>query len=161
METFNILKSGLVVHITGIVIMVGTLFASFLVYRQFWKLSTNERDKATVLFNIISRFQVAQMIGGVLVVTGGITMMIALHGVLMHAAWFKIKMIVLLLIILNAVFIARPALLELKQLLALVQVEEGEGHFKVFAVKRKITVFHALQFIFFLAIFILSAFQFN
>jgi len=161
METFNILKSGLVLHITGIVVMVGTLFASFLVYRQFWKLFTSEKDKAAVLFNIISRFQVAQMIGGALVITGGIIMMIAFHGVLMHAAWFKIKMTMLLLIILNAAFVARPAVLQLKQLLVPVQTGEAEAQFNMLAVKRKITVFYALQFIFFLAIFILSAFQFN
>jgi len=161
MDTFNILKSGLVLHITGIVVMVGTLVASFLVYQQFWKLFTNEKDKAAVLFNIISRFQVAQMIGGALIITGGITMMIAFHGVLMHATWFKIKMVMLLLIILNAALIFRPAVLELKQLLAAVHTEESGTQFKVSAVKGKITVFYALQFIFFIVIFILSTFQFN
>ena len=161
MGNYYVLKLGLVLHITGIVTMAGIFLASFIAYQQFWKLLVTEKEKALIVFKVISRFQVIQIIGGALILTGGITMMLALHGVLMSAFWFKIKMGMLLLLILNAVFVARPAGLKLKQLLAPEQADEFAVSLKVNPVKQRVTLFYSLQFLFFLIIFILSSFQFN
>ncbi len=161
MGSYYILKLGLVIHITGIVAMAGMFLGSFIAYEQFWKLLITEKERALILFRVISRFQIAQIIGGALILTGGITMMMALHGVVMSAIWFKVKMGTLLLLILNAVFIARPAGLKLKQLLALEQTGEHILSLKVNPIKQRITLFYSLQLLFFLVIFILSSFQFN
>lgn len=165
MESFFVLKFGLVLHFIGIAMMVGFTFASFVSYRKVWKFLPAEKNKAMVVENTISSFQLWQMLGGVLIVTGGVFMMIVYQHTIMQTLWFKIKMIVLLAIILNFVIIGRPALTKLKIILNDSNAETGSDSLfepsKVFSIRRRVLFFHALQIAFFILIFILAAFRFN
>jgi len=85
-------------------------------------------------------------------------MMTALHGVVMSSFWFRIKLILLGLIVLNAVITLMPAGKKLRMLLASaipVSMEEVT----VGRVRGRMRLFYLLQFLFFLLIFILSVFQ--
>jgi len=160
METFIALKSGLVLHLVGIVTMVGFTFASYAAYHQLWVFLPGEKSNALIVLKATSRFQVLQMVGGALIVIGGMIMMIAYQGAIMHALWFKIKMVVLLAIIVNAFIIGRPAMNALKRLLAETssnQAALGE----IGKIKRKLNYFHTTQLTFFFVIFILTSFRFN
>jgi len=92
-------------------------------------------------------------------------MMTALHGVVMYQSWFKIKLILLGLIILNALFVLMPAAKKLRRLLAgvLPQIDVPSnstvlsGDLK--PIRSRLLLFYVLQLSFFLLIFILSAFQ--
>jgi len=93
-----------------------------------------------------------------LIITGGVLMMTALHGVVMSSFWFRIKLILLGLIVLNAVITLMPAGKKLRMLLASaipVSMEEVT----VGRVRDRMRLFYLLQFLFFLLIFILSVFQ--
>ncbi|MHA4811463.1 hypothetical protein ACX0G9_25405 [Flavitalea flava] len=161
METFTLLKIGLIVHLIGITTMVGLTVANFLALQQLWKYLLHEQDKAMLILKAISRFPVFQMIGGMFVVLGGITMMLALHGVFMHQTWFKVKMVLLVLIILNAIFMARPAGKKLGVLLTVNSTIADTTEPGIVAVKKRLTFFHLLQLLLFFIIFILSVFQFT
>jgi len=163
MESLTILKIGLIVHITGITMMVGGMVANFVAFQQLWKFLQQEREKALLIVKAVSRFPRLQVIGGGLILAGGITMMVAFQGAFMHQTWFKIKMGLLVVIILNAVFIARPAGRKLRVILSGNAGGDAAGgavaQEKVLEVKRGMTLFYLLQFLLFLGIFTLSVFQ--
>lgn len=114
---FSLFNLGLVCHITGIAMMVGGVLANFVAMAQLWKFLPAEKGKAQVIAKAIARFPIVQGLGGFLIISGGVMMMIFFHGLPMHQAWFKVKLILLLLLILNAIVTAWPANVLLKQLL--------------------------------------------
>lgn len=160
METYYLLKSGLVVHLIGISMLVGTTVASFTTYQHIWQVVYNERSKALLLIKSAVRLRLLQIIGGVLILTGGIMMVSAFHGLVTQQTWFKIKMIVLLLLVLNPFIIARPAATKLLRVLDH-QKETVSEAIMINGIKRKLNWFHILQLLFFLVIFILSVFRIN
>lgn len=161
MNPITLLNSGLVVHLVGITTMVGATLSNFIAYRQLWKFLPNEKANASLVIKATSQFPLLQLIGGGMILTGGITMMIALHGILMAQLWFKVKMGFLALIILNAIVNARPAGKKLRRVLA-GDVQAGiSEHAAVRSIKSRIFMFYTLQLLLFLGIFILSIFRFN
>ncbi|MGN6569714.1 MAG: hypothetical protein ACTHJ0_17265 [Flavipsychrobacter sp.] len=158
---FNLFNIGLVCHITGITMMVGGVLANFVATAQLWKFLPAEKSKAQVVAKAIARFPIVQGLGGFLIILGGILMMIFFHGLPMHQAWFHVKLLLLLLLILNAVVTAWPANVLLKQLLFGTEDGIANEQPKVLKVKRRITLYHTLQLIFFLLIFIVSVTRFN
>jgi len=164
MVDYVFLKSGLVLHFIGIVLMVGFTFASLVTYNQIWKFLPANRTSAVTIVNTSVRFQFWQMLGGILIVTGGIMMMMIYQDAIMQAFWFKIKMVALAAIILNFVIIGRPSLSKLKLLL-----NDSAGGYdnlsfdlsRLHVLKMRVLLFFFLQLLLFLIIFILAAFRFN
>jgi hypothetical protein len=162
-----LLRSGLVLHITGIALMVGGAVASFMLQRQLWKILLTDREKAMLIAQAASRLKILQESGAALVLTGGIMMMVALHGVVMQSFWFRTKLVLLGLIILNEVINAKPALKKLRVLLVPAGPGSDSGLMhrtiaednSLYAIRERMRVFYILQFLFFLMIFILSVFQ--
>ena len=163
-----LLRSGLVLHITGIALMVGGAVAAFVLQGQLWKLILSDKDRARLFVRSASGLNRIQMAGGVLIITGGVLMMTALHGVVMSAFWFRIKLVLLGLIVLNAVVTLRPAGKKLRMLLTTAVPSLDNEHpaqavaterMMVSSVRGRMRLFYLLQFLFFLLIFILSVFQ--
>jgi hypothetical protein len=68
MTTFSLLPLGLVLHISGIVVMVGTLFAGFLTNQQLWKCLPYDRERALTIVRATARYRVAGFLGGLVIV---------------------------------------------------------------------------------------------
>ena len=84
-------------------------------------------------------------------------MMIAFQGLIVGQLWFKIKLSLLLLLILNMTLIFRPAGIMLRRFLDAADPEQA-----VLAKARQLlNLFYIVQFLIFLGIFILSVFRFN
>jgi hypothetical protein len=163
-----LLRSGLVLHIMGIALMVGGAVAAFVLQGQLWKLILSDKERARLFVRSASGLNRVQMAGGALIITGGVLMMTALHGVVMSAFWFRIKLVLLGLIVLNAVVTLRPAGKKLRLLLTTtVPSSDNERAARYAAseemavswVRRRMRLFYLLQFLFFLLILILSVFQ--
>ena len=73
--------------------------------------------------------------GAILLLIGGIIMMIGYRGVIVHLLWFKIKLVIIVLIILNQLFQLMPAAQRLQK------------------------AARALQLVFFIVIFFLSSYR--
>jgi hypothetical protein len=159
MTTVTLLHVGLIFHIIGITMMAGTTFADFITFRQFWKQLPRDKQKAILINIATAKFPVFIGIGAVLLILSGITMMAVLHGVLDTQTWFRIKMALVLLIILNAVIIGRPQNIKLKKMLLSDIVNGTSIEFNI--IKKRIRLFHVLQFTMFVLIFILSVFRFE
>ena len=159
MTSLSLLPLGLVLHISGIVMMVGTLFAGFLTNLQLWKCLPGDRDRALTIARATAPLRLAGVAGGIVIVLGGILMMTAVHGAFMHQVWFKIKMGILGLLIVNMIVVERPAGKKLRRLL------HGDAgpvdHLVMAAAKRRLLLFYLLQLGLFLVIFVISAYKFN
>lgn len=155
----TLLPLGLVLHISGITLMAGTFFAGFLTNYQLWNYLPYDKDQALPIARATSRFRIAQAVGGGLIVAGGIAMMMAVHGVFMHQTWFKVKLVILGLLILNMIVVERPAAKRLKQFLFSGNVQPDAA--TLVSTRRRLILFNVLQLTLFLTIFIISSYKFN
>jgi len=156
----GIYYSALVIHIIGIILMAGTTFIDVVIFQQFWKFFPVDINKREFTATIIFKLQKFIRIGMLAILLSGVTMMYYLHQVWGAQIWFKIKIGIVLLIILNGLINRRRLGLKLKKFLAdtsTVMIIDVKWS----VLKRNITTFHLLQVLFFVIIFILSVFKFN
>jgi uncharacterized membrane protein len=153
----QLLNAGLVVHICGISLMVGMTIAGFATHRQLFILSAENKNGASTLIATARIFSRLQMFGGLLIITGGVMMMIAFQGLIAGQLWFKVKLSLLLLLVLNMALIFRPADRWLRRFFKAAQPEQTD----LTKAQRLLNRFYILQFLIFLGIFILSVFRFN
>jgi len=161
MNTFNFFQPALVVHITGIVMMAGLTLADFSAYSQLKRFIPHERERAIHLYRAARYFPLLMGIGGVLIVLSGITMMIAVKGVFMGQLWFRIKLTVLALIIINFLLTGRSSQIQLRKWLAVPAETAIAAGPDIPAIKKRLALFYSIQLAFFGLIFILSVFRFN
>ncbi len=153
----TLLQICLVLHITGIVLLGGTTLLNYIISRQFWSSVEADRNRAIVINSTTVNFGKITGVGGVLTILTGIAMVAILHGAVDSQLWFRIKMILVLLIILNSLLFARPQLLKLKRILTAGNKVNNE----LSSVKSKMDLYYALQLVMFFTIFVLSVFRFD
>jgi hypothetical protein len=148
----------LILHLTALTIMAGSTIISYLGYRTFWKLLPGEVLKAEGVLGFLAKF--ARVIGigaGLLIITGA-GMMILTGGVYGQQVWFRIKFVIVILLIANSLIFRKRTGLKLEQL---VQHNPSilTGDLSLF--EGRINTFHVIQFILFFTIIFLSVFKFN
>jgi hypothetical protein len=149
-------NAALVTHIIGLTIMAGTAFIDFITFRVFCKVFETDKDKGLVLENYLYKLQRFLGIGMLIILVSGVVMMIKLHEVWGAQLWFRIKMGVLLLLIINGLGLRRMAGSKLKKVIA--DTSAAENWSKV---KSNFTTIQLLQLLLFIIIYILSVFRFN
>lgn len=150
-------KTALTLHIVGFVMMAGVLLADYVAFRSFWVLVLEDWQKALWLRKITGSFPPLLRIGGLLILAGGITMISLVH--VQGQLWFMIKMVLVVLIILNIVFVGARQGKRLDKLVA-----SGTPimlNADLLDIKKRLRFFHVSQLLMILVIFILSAFKFN
>jgi hypothetical protein len=153
----TLLQVCLVLHITGIVLLGGTTLVNYIISMQFWSCVETDRNKAIVINSTTLTFEKITRIGGLLTILSGIGMVAILHGVVGAQLWFRIKMILLLLIILNALLFARPQNTKLNKLL----LSGNQTGTQLRPIKSKMDLYYAIQLMLLFTIFILSVFRFD
>jgi hypothetical protein len=156
----TIYNIALVAHIVGITVMAGTTFIDFITFRQFWKTFPGDKMKSVSLEAYLYKLQKFLGIGMLIILISGISMMAYLHQVWGAQIWFRIKIGVLILIIINGLALRRRQGSRLKKLMAadLPGIELSE---KTSTLRRSITVTQVFQLFFFLIIYVLSVFKFK
>jgi hypothetical protein len=152
--------TALVVHIVGITIMAGTTFIDFITFRSFGNVFQADKAKGLVLEDYLYKLQRFMGVGMLIILASGVTMMIKLHEVWGAQIWFRIKMGVLLLIIINGLGLRRRLGSKLKMILT--EDSSGDsiaGKFNRF--KRDFTTVQVIQMLLFVIIYVLSIFKFN
>lgn len=144
----------LLAHITGLTLAAGTTVVGFLVNRRFWKFYVADRAKALTVMELGARLPVIIGIGMGLLLLSGFFLMYLTKGVFAEQAWFRIKGILVLFAIANS-FIARSLDKKMKSLIA-AENSPGSG-----SLKKKVTLFYAVQLFLFFSIFVLGVFKFN
>lgn len=153
----NALHWYLVLHITGFTLMAGTIAADFVLNRRLGKYLLTDKGKALSMLEAAAAFPALIGIGGLLLLTTGIGMVVLFKGVVARMLWFRIKMILVVLVALNGSLVLRKQAGRLKVLLA----ENGNaGNHQILTLNRTMSIFHVIELLLFLVIFILSVFQF-
>ena len=147
----------LMLHIIGIVVIAGTTFSNYFISKQFWNYINADRQRAIIINSTTLLFGQLTGIGGGVTIISGLAMVAVLHGAITSQLWFHIKMLLVLTIILNATFFARRLNKKLQQFLS-----ANDTTINVFdAVKLKMNIYYAIQFILLIIIFVLSEFKFS
>jgi uncharacterized membrane protein SirB2 len=150
--TMNLYLFSLFVHITGISVAAGTTFVSFLVNRRFWQAYGTNRVKALTLVELSSRFPRITGLGIGLLLLSGIYIMYLTKGAFGEQLWFRIKMVLVILVIIINIVIN---ILE-KRVKGMVTAEVNAA-----GLQRKVTSYYLVQLFLFLTIFVLGVFKFN
>jgi hypothetical protein len=152
----TLLNVYLLLHITGFTIMAGAVLADFTLSARLNRYLSTDKGRALILLEASAGL--AQLIGAgaLLLILTGTGMVIELKSAVTQALWFRIKMPLVLLVVLNGTVIARPATLRLKKLL----LDEtpptaGIGH-----IRNRRRAIYVFQLLLFIAIFVLSIFKF-
>ncbi len=146
----------LVTHVIGITVMAGTTFIDFITFKAFSKTFKTDKDKSLILENYLYRLQRFLGMGMLLILVSGVAMMVKLHDVWGAQLWFRIKMGVLLLVIINGLGFRRMIGSKLKKLLV-----NSSGAKNWNSVKRNFTIVQVIQMLLFIIIYILNVFKFN
>lgn len=157
MNSMTLLNSLLVLHVVGFTTMAGTVLADFTINGRAKKYFTSDKLKALSILEGTAFFMRLIGIGGGLLILTGIGMVIVLKGAVTNMLWFKIKMILVLLVVVNG---AGPLRRNAGNLKLLLSENTGNNNGRILALKSRMTVFHSIQMILFLVIFILSVFRF-
>lgn len=151
-------KTALALHYIGFVTMAGTLLANYMAYRQFWKVFSQDPQKALILQQATKKFPLMIGIGGILILCGGISMMTILHATIGTQLWFRVKMILVVLLIINGTVMGGRSFGKLQRTL---NGEKPLSEISVEGIRKRINFFLISQLSILLLIFILSAFRFN
>ena len=148
-------QAALTLHIIGIVLFAGTAFIDFIISKQFWNVySTNKSDSLPVEI-IITKIQKIGGLGGMLIVLSGI-IMIYMHRFWGEQIWFRMKMGILLIVIING-SVFRRKLGKSLNLLA----SGNTTHINASKLETKLNRVQLIQIILLTTMFILSVFKFN
>ena len=159
MNSGQLLHFSLVFHIIGLTIVGGSTLVAFVVQNQFWKQYEQDTGKGIAVMVAAAKMPRITMMGLALLILSGMSMMIITHGAFGAQLWFKVKMIVLLIIIINALILRNNGVM-LKRL-----ITEGtngkEMNPELTSAKWRIRIFYLIQLSLIVTIFVLSVFKFS
>ncbi|MCX6212897.1 DUF2269 family protein [Spirosoma sp.] len=158
MDAFTLRAVLLVLHLSGLVLMVGTTLTEWVVFRLFVSLLKQEDQAALSLFSLLSGLGRLLLAGGVVLLLSGIGLTILSEGVYLQQLWLQVKLGLILLLPLNGLLVGSPQMKRVSNSL----LSEGIGlQVAVHPGVRRLTKFHTVQLLVFLAIIILAVFKFT
>jgi hypothetical protein len=144
----------LVLHITGFTMMAGSVLADFSIYRRLNKYLIADKQKALTILEGPAKLPVFIGVGAVLLILTGIGMVSIFRESVTSMLWFRVKMILVLLVVLVGIVLARPGAIRLRATLL-----QNEDNRRIEGLGRNLRNIYILQLILFLSIFILSVFR--
>ena len=155
----NLYLLSILAHIVGLVMLAGTTLISFIINRRFWRVYPVNSLKAEAIMELGGRFPAIMGIGMLLLILSGVSLMVQTHGAYGEQLWFRIKFVLILIIIGNS-FIARRLDKKVKAVMAQ-PTTSAAVHQQLVSLKSNMTLFYAIQLTLLLAIFTLGVFKFN
>lgn len=155
----NLYSLSILIHIIGITMLAGTTLVSFIANRRFWHLYGPDKVKAIAIMELGTKFPAMQGIGMLLLILSGISLMVQTRGVYAEQLWFRVKMILLIIIIVNAVIARRLG--KKIQLQMTLQETNPRTDPKLMKLRSNTTLFYVVQLFLLLVIFVLGVFKIN
>jgi len=158
MDAFTLRQVLLVLHLSGLVLMVGTTVTELVMFRSFVSLLTKQDKAAVSLFGLLSGLGKIFLAGGVVLVLSGIGLMLTSGGVYLQQLWLQVKLGLILLLPLNGILVGSPRMKQLRNSL----LAEGVGpSLGIQPAVTKLTRFYTVQLVVFLTIIIMAVFKFS
>lgn len=158
MNTLILLQISLILHLTGLTLMAGTTVADYITFKTFSSRMESEKESPIHLLELMAKLSILLGIGAALLVTSGIGLMFCTAGVFAHMIWFKIKMILLLVLILNGFLVKARQESKLKKNIIGNTLPLSE---QVKSAIVRLKIFYVVQMGVFFIIIILAVFKFN
>lgn len=159
MGTINLFPLGIVLHITGIALLTAGLLGSYVTLKQLWKYYPEDERQAAAVFKTSQAYNVFFGIGGALILISGFLLLRAFQFAVTKQLWFEIKMGLVIFLVLNARIFGGRVVKKLQQLLSSPNgVADVLQHGML---KRRLGIFHALQLLVLLIIFVLAVYKFQ
>jgi len=157
MNSYTLLQTFLALHLTGLVLMAGTIVVDSMIYRAFWQQYSADRDRSVNLLAVSGKFGRVTGIGAALIILTGIGMMALTDGVFGEQLWFRVKFgLVILLIVIN--LLARRRGLKLRKAIAPAGLDSSAI---VTDARAFLGRYFMAAFAIFFVIILLSVFKFN
>src|SRR5438128_7095000 len=98
MDAFTLRQGLLVMHLSGLVLMVGTTVTEMVMFRSFMGLLKKQDKAAVSLLGLLSGLGRILLAGGVVLVLSGIGLTLISGGVYWHQLWLQVKLGLILLL---------------------------------------------------------------
>lgn len=157
MNSQNLFHLYLVIHITGFTMMAGATVAQLSIFKRLNQYVIIDKPKALSILESTGGFASIMGIGALLLILTGVGMVSILRDAATSMVWFRIKMPLVILILLNGGLYARPNANKLRKWLQENTIA-GNGPIEIY--KNRLRIFNISQLVIFLLIFVLSAYQF-
>ena len=150
----------LVLHIIGLSAMAGTALVDFICYSRFWRQYPGGKEKAAAVLPILSIFRFIFAGGFLLLLISGISMVALSHGLYAEQLWFRIKMGIILLALLNGAVVGSRVASKIRKVIA-ADIAGANVEASRESLRGRLRMVHMLQLLFFVTIFVLSVYKFN
>ena len=160
MNTLNFLQAGLLLHIIGLTTVAGTILVSYIILRQFQTQYMKDKQKGFAIMQALSKLPGLAAIGLGLQIISGIMMMVAAGGVYGQQLWFKIKLVLVVLIIAGIIVLNRNVQRRLRKWVSDDMVHGGKTE-QIGNLAGRTSYVQLILLSFFMIIFILSVYRFN
>jgi hypothetical protein len=148
----------LIMHLSGLILMVGTTVAAFVTFRAFVNRFNLKSETSTGPLQLLSNLDPIKGIGGILLIISGIGLSYITGWVFLHMLWLQLKLSLILLLPLNEILIGKKQLKKLKTAF----FENNPDSAAVIKMTiPKIALFYTIQLSLFLAIIVLAVLKFN
>jgi uncharacterized membrane protein SirB2 len=104
----NLFSIGLFIHIIGITCIAGGSIGGLVLEMHLWKIIRQAPQQASAVGPLMSKYPVIIQAGTLLMLISGLMMLGALGWQVAGRAWFIVKMFLVLALILNGRFVAKP-----------------------------------------------------
>ena len=148
----------LIMHLSGLILMVGTTVASFVTFRAFVNRFNIKSESSTGLLQLLSNLAPIKGIGGILLIISGIGLTYITGWVFLHMLWLQLKLSVILLMVLNEILVEKKQLKKLKT--AFFEYNPDSPTVIKMAIP-KIAMFYTIQLLLFLGIIALAVLKLN
>lgn len=105
MKTHLLLRILLAFHLTGLTIMAGTTIIDFFTFKTFCRLIDHNDNKALHLIPLMSGYGSFVRAGAAILILTGAGMFLMMKGIWWEQLWFKIKIVLVLLLVLNGILV--------------------------------------------------------
>ena len=105
MKMYLTLRFLLALHIIGIVIMAGTTMIDYLTFRVFWRFAEAGDSRALGLIPLMARYGAFVRTGAITIILTGIALFVLDKGAIWAEPWFRVKTILVIILILNGLFV--------------------------------------------------------
>ena len=158
MKTQIMLRLLLVVHLAGLVLMAGTTVIDYVTFKTFWKLTDEGENRPLGLLPLMARYGTFVRTGAALLIVTGTGMLILSKDYWWQQSWFKIKMGLVALLILNGIFIGNKQGSRLRKIIA----DNGPDFVQqATQVRSSLNNFYLIQLMLFFAIILVSIVRFD
>ncbi len=154
---FSLFPTLLTLHLTGFAMMAGTTVIEFINYQSFWRMVQQQQQAAGVL-SIMAKTSKLVGLGAALLILSGAGMIAMTHGLMAAQLWFKIKMVLVVLLILNGILFGNRISAKIRRN---VESHEPAQTAQLQLLKGKLEMFYWLQVAILVAIIFLAAYKFN